>query len=164
MTNDPAWTLDVYAADADALQALGARLAGWLDAGDVLLLEGDLGAGKTTLARGIVTALSGETEVPSPTYTLVQTYDAEPMGRGAFEIWHADLYRLDAPADILPLGLMDVRDEVLSLIEWPGRMGDYRPLDALRVDIGFDGVGRRVVFTPPEHTEWRARLEAGLGR
>ena len=132
----------------------GARLAGLLEAGDCLLLEGGLGAGKTTLARGIIGALTGEAEVPSPTYTLVQTYGAE-----AFEVWHADLYRLESPREVLPLGLIDMMDEVVSLIEWPERMGDFRPLDALVVRIGFDGQGRTVVLEAPQHSDWGDRLE-----
>ena len=134
--------------------AVGAKLAALLGAGDILLLRGDLGAGKTTLARGIIRALTGETEVPSPTYTLVQTYNTPDI-----EVWHADLYRLDVPPDILPLGLLDVRDEVVSLVEWPDRMGPYLPPDALDVEISFDGDGRTVVFRAPEHTDWRERLE-----
>ena len=137
----------------------GARLAGLLEAGDCLLLEGGLGAGKTTLARGIIGALTGEAEVPSPTYTLVQTYGAE-----AFEVWHADLYRLESPREVLPLGLIDMMDEVVSLIEWPERMGDFRPLDALVVRIGIDATtiddgGRSVVLEAPQHSDWGDRLE-----
>jgi len=157
VTKEPAYALDIPVADAAAMEALGARLGALLGAGDCLLLEGDLGTGKTTLARGLISSLTAETEVPSPTYTLVQTYAAP-----AFEIWHADLYRLDAPAETLPLGLLDVRDEVLSLIEWPDRMGDYRPLDALRVEIRFDEPGRRVKLSAGEHTLWRDRLEQRL--
>ena len=160
MTIEPACTHAVPVADAAATLALGEKLAGRLRAGDTLLLEGGLGAGKTTLARGIITALTGEVDVPSPTYTLVQTYDAPAFEAPALEIWHADLYRLEAPADILPLGLLDVRDEVVSLIEWPDRMGDYRPRDALHVEIQFDEEGRRVVFTAFEHTQWREWLES----
>ena len=141
-----------------ALRALGARLAGCLERGDVLLLEGGLGAGKTTLARGIVQELTGESEVPSPTYTLVQTYEG---GTGE-EVWHADLYRLEAPEDVHPLGLLEVMDEVVSLIEWPERLGAWRPAHALTVEIGFDGDGRSVVLQPPAGAagmEWRRRLE-----
>ena len=136
------------------MAALGTRLAAVLREGDCLLLEGDLGAGKTTLARAVVAALTGETDVPSPTYTLVQTYSCPEV-----EVWHADLYRLDDPHDVHPLGLLDVMDEVVSLIEWPERLEGLRPLDALTVRIGFDGEGRSVVLDAPDHTDWGHRLE-----
>ena len=138
--------------------ALGARLAAVLGEGDCLLLGGELGAGKTTLARGIIRALTDETEVPSPTYTLIQTYSTPDL-----EIWHADLYRLESPKDVMPLGLLDVRDEVVSLIEWPERLGHLTPLDALSLKIAFseamDKEGRSVVMSAPDHTDWGDRLE-----
>jgi len=139
---------------APAMLALGARLAAMLGEGDCLLFDGGLGAGKTTLARGIINALTDETDVPSPTYTLVQTYSAPKI-----EIWHADLYRLEEPRDVFALGLLDVRDEVISLIEWPERLGPYLPLDALTVRIGFVGEGRSVILDAPDHTDWGDRLE-----
>ena len=145
--------------DPDATRAFGHRLAGVLGAGDMVLLSGGLGMGKTTLARSIVTRLSGETDVPSPTYTLVQTYDAPD-----FEVWHADLYRLDDPAEVHPLGLLAVRDEVVSLVEWPGRLGALTPPDALPLELVANGTGRTAHLRPPEHTDWGKRLEAaGFG-
>ena len=144
----------IEAKDEVAMSAFGESLAVLLRDGDCLLLEGDLGAGKTTLARAIVEAMTGETEVPSPTYTLVQTYSCPDV-----EVWHADLYRLEAPHDVHPLGLLDVMDEVVSLIEWPDRLGELRPLDALTVRIGFDGQGRSVVLEAPDHSDWGERLE-----
>ena len=142
--------------DAPAMLALGARLGARLGAGDTLLLEGGLGAGKTTLARGIVGAATGETEVPSPTYTLVQVYGEDP------EVWHADLYRLEGPGDVAPLGLLDVMDEVVALVEWPERLGGFAPMDALHVEIGFDGTGRIVTFAAARaaaRDEWGKRLD-----
>src|SRR5689334_12245837 len=89
--------------DAAATEAFGARLAASLRVGDVVCLSGDLGAGKTTLARGAITAWTGVNEdAPSPTYTLVQTYDGP---RGA--LWHVDLYRLNRPEEAWELGLED---------------------------------------------------------
>ena len=117
--------------------ALGARMAAVLAPGDVVRLSGDLGAGKTTLARGLIQSRLGEAEVPSPTYTLVQTYDW-----GDAELWHCDLYRLERPDDAYELGLMDAMEEAVVLIEWADRMGDLCPPDARSVHIAFDGEGR----------------------
>ncbi len=137
--------------EADML-AFGRKLANILSVGDVIALTGDLGAGKTTLSRGVILALCGETDVPSPTYTLVQTYDAP-----AFEIWHCDLYRLERPADIYELGLLDAMEEALCLIEWPERMGGLLPEHALTLTIGFEGEGRQVSFSGSQ--DWMKRLE-----
>lgn len=115
------------AGEADT-QALGRSLAARMGPGDVVALWGDLGAGKTTLARAFVQALTDPDEdVPSPTFTLVQTYD----GREA-PIWHFDLYRLESPDDVWELDFEDaVRD--ICLIEWPDRIGRYLPQNRLDV-------------------------------
>lgn len=122
--------------------ALGARIAAALRAGDTVLLSGDLGAGKTTLARGVIQSRLGDIDVPSPTYTLVQTYEW-----GAGELWHCDLYRLDRPDDVYELGLMDALDEEIVLIEWADRLGVHCPANAMRVDLSFDGDGRIATLT-----------------
>lgn len=118
-------------ADLAATRALGARLAPLLRAGDVVTLSGDLGAGKTELARAVLRARLAEPdlEVPSPTFTLVQTY-APPDGP---EIWHVDLYRLTAPEEALELGLEEAFADAATLIEWPDRLGDGLP--EARLDI-----------------------------
>lgn len=117
----------------DATEALARRAAQHAGRGDVIALSGPLGAGKTTFARAFireVAQLSGETvdEVPSPTFTLVQTY---PFKRLA--VWHFDLYRIGAPEEAWELGLEDALAEGVSLIEWPERLG--RLLPAKRTDI-----------------------------
>jgi len=141
------------APDAAALMAFGARLQPILRAGDVLALTGDLGAGKTTLSRGVIqSALGGGEEVPSPTYTLVQSYELP-----AYDLWHCDLYRLAKPDDVLELGLLDMEDEIVSLIEWPDKMGSHLNPDALMVHIAFKGEGREVTLSGPLH--WAARLK-----
>lgn len=142
--------------DADT-RALGARLGRMLRAGDVVALEGGLGAGKTTLVRGLIQALIGpEEEVPSPTYTLVQTYDA-----AAFPIWHFDLYRLNSPDDVLELG-WDETQEGVALVEWPDRAGSRLPRSHLMIRLEISGEGRAALLEP--HGEgWQERLDELLG-
>ncbi len=129
----------------------GAALASVLAKGDVLALTGDLGAGKTTLARGIIQGLCGDIEVPSPTYTIVQNYDAPK-----FELWHCDLYRLEKPDDIFELGLFEAMEECVCLIEWPDRMGEHLIRTALTIDIQFQGDGRDVTLSGSD--SWIERL------
>ena len=121
---------------------LGARLADALKPGDVVCLSGELGAGKTTLARGLIQSRLGEVEVPSPTYTLVQTYDW-----GEAELWHCDLYRLDQPDDAYELGLVEAMDEEIVLLEWADRLGALLPDTAKHVAIAFDGDGRTATLS-----------------
>lgn len=134
--------------DADATMALGARLAGVLKVGDVIALHGGLGAGKTTLVRGLLQALLGcDTEVPSPTYTLVQVYETD-IG----EVWHGDMYRLDSPEDGEELGLWDAFEDAICFIEWPDKLGGYWPDDALSITLDFEDSGR--VATLKGVREW----------
>ena len=140
--------------DAAATQALGVRLGALLAAGDIVCLIGGLGAGKTTLARGAISAWAGaEEEAPSPTYTLVQTYEG-PGG----ELWHCDLYRLKRPEDAFELGLEDAFASAASLIEWPERLGAALPRDRLDIHIAPHGEGRRATLTA--HGAWRTPLDA----
>lgn len=112
--------------------------------GDVFLLNGTLGAGKSVFARGFIRALCGtETEVPSPTFTLVQTYDA-----GSVRIWHFDLYRLQDPDEIFEIGWEDALSDGISLIEWAEKAGHYKPKDATRIDIEIlENDERRITVT-----------------
>jgi tRNA threonylcarbamoyladenosine biosynthesis protein TsaE len=113
--------------------ALGAALAELARAGDVLALRGPLGAGKTTLARGFITALTQvEEDVVSPTFTLVQVYDASSSDHGA-PIWHFDLYRLTQVQDVLELGWDEALGGGISLVEWPERLGALMPRNRLDV-------------------------------
>lgn len=132
--------------------ALGADIASMLKPGDVIALYGDLGAGKTTFSRGLIQALLGDgMDVPSPTYTLVQTYDTE---RGT--IWHFDLYRIEAPSELLELGFDDALDDI-SIIEWPENAGALLPVNRLSINIAFHGAARiaRLSSTEPH---WITRL------
>ena len=143
--------------DMAATQKLGAALARLLRTGDVVALWGELGAGKTTLARAVIIELGHTGDVPSPTFTLVQTYDLSPVA-----VWHFDLYRIDNPDEIIELGFEDAQAEAISLIEWPERMGPLLPPDRLDVVLSYagDDDSRRAELRA--HGTWRDRLaEAG---
>lgn len=140
--------------DEAATVALAGRLAPLLRPGDVVTLRGDLGAGKTALARAIIRHLAGDPaeEVPSPTFTLVQTYEhLSPP------VWHFDLYRLSDPGEVVELGWEEAR-AACALVEWPERLGPLLPRDRLEVEMTLDGPeARRAVLTG--HGSWAARLE-----
>lgn len=128
----PPLTLSLTCADASARFAaqLGARLA----PGDCLLLSGPIGAGKTHICRHLIQSLLNHPEdVPSPTFTLVQTYDTR-----AGELWHADLYRLTGTGEVDELGLFEAFDNAICLVEWPDRLGGDAPADALTVALAAD--------------------------
>jgi tRNA threonylcarbamoyladenosine biosynthesis protein TsaE len=108
--------------DLAAMAAYGARIAAQLRAGDVVTLEGGLGAGKTTLARAILAALGHEGEVPSPTFTIIETYPAPPL---RLAVVHADFYRLEHPDELLEIGLDDYRAGAVLLAEWPDHAGGF---------------------------------------
>jgi len=139
--------------DEAATARLGAVLAPALRTGEAICLSGPLGAGKSTLARALVRALTRPDEdVPSPTFTLVQTYDAP-----RFPLAHFDLYRLTDPDEAFEIGLDEALDDGAALIEWPERLEGRLPPDRLDIDIGFDetGEGRRARLTP--HGAWEGR-------
>jgi tRNA threonylcarbamoyladenosine biosynthesis protein TsaE len=125
-----------------ATEQLGVTLAERLRPGDVVGLKGELGAGKTTLARAILRAASGDPQliVPSPTFTLVEVYET---ARGTF--WHFDLYRLDTPEQVYELGWEEALAEGITLVEWPERLGRLLPKH-LSVTLELDGDGRRALL------------------
>lgn len=128
--------------DEAEMLAFGAGLARQFQAGDIVLLFGDLGAGKTTLVRGIVRGLGFEGGVRSPTFNLLQSFPTDPP------ILHADLYRLGSAAGV---GLEDYLDTHVSFIEWPDRLGDLAdPATCTQIRIDFVDAGRRVTITPPQ--------------
>ncbi len=125
--------------DLSATEALGRRLAATLRPGDAVLLEGPLGAGKTALVRAVLRAAAGDAalEVPSPSFTLVQSYET-PVGM----IHHYDLWRLDGSSDLIELGWDGARDDIV-LVEWPDRLGRLRPTDVLTITLSLgDGEAR----------------------
>lgn len=158
-------------ADEAATRRLAADLAPRLRPGDTLLLEGDLGAGKSTFARALIRARLGvpDLEVPSPTFTLVQVY-GEPQDA----IWHADLYRLSGPDDLVELGLTDAFDTAVCLVEWPERLDGAAPVGALTValsvvpPVGGQGVALAGARGEARHarlrgsSDWALRLR-GIG-
>lgn len=131
--------------------ALGAKLAHCLRPSDIVLLRGGLGAGKTTLARGIIRALCGNIPVPSPTYTLVQTYEAH-----GFDIWHFDLYRLEHESEIWELGVDDAFETAVCLMEWPQRIAPLLSGNELEISIDIGETTRIVTLKGPTH--WKKRL------
>ena len=149
--------------DETATEALATRLAPHLRVGDTLLLEGPVGAGKSALARALIGALRRLANlppepIPSPTFTLVQTYQT-----GAFEIWHADLYRLSDPSEIAELGLDAAFDDALCLIEWPDRLGSDAPTDAMTLTLAIDReTARRLTLRGPRND--LARLAPAFAR
>jgi len=128
---------DILLPDLDATFRLGAGIASRLKTGDAVALWGELGAGKTTLARAILMALGVEEEVPSPTFTLVQRYDTSPP------IAHYDLYRLKSAREMEELGLEDALGEGAVLVEWPERAPEALPEETLHVRLVL-GNGARV--------------------
>lgn len=138
--------------DEAATRRFGAALAPLLRAGDVLALHGGLGAGKTTLCRGLIGALCGsDTDVPSPTYTLVQTYDGPD-----FPIFHFDLYRLESPDELVELG-WDETQIGLALVEWPAHAGPRLPRWRLDVLLSPDSDARKVELEA-HGEDWQTRL------
>ncbi|WP_066525433.1 tRNA (adenosine(37)-N6)-threonylcarbamoyltransferase complex ATPase subunit type 1 TsaE [Erythrobacter sp. CCH5-A1] len=108
--------------DLTAMAAYGARIAAQVRAGDVVALEGGLGAGKTTLARAILAALGHAGEVPSPTFTIIESYAAPPL---RVAVVHADFYRLEDPSELAEIGLDDYREGAVLLAEWPDHAGGF---------------------------------------
>ena len=148
--------LSLFLPDDAATTRLGAALAALVRPGDTLLLHGPIGAGKTHLARALIQTRLGRLEdVPSPSFTLVQTYSADQT-----EIWHADLYRLSDPDEVFELGLHDAFSTAICLIEWPDRLGTSAPKDALNITLSAENDGRRAVLSSAAHAALLGSLAA----
>lgn len=138
-------------------------LAPTLGPGDVLLLEGPIGAGKTHFARALIQArIAAEggphEDVPSPTFTLVQTYEAGPL-----ELWHTDLYRLTHRDEVEELGLTQAFDEAVCLVEWPDRLGDIAPAGALTLSFAPDPARDiRQLALLSDDPRWSAKIDPVL--
>ena len=137
-----ALTLNV--AGEEAMTALGTRIAKVTQGVGLIFLEGDLGAGKTTLSRGIIRGLGHVGAVKSPTFTLVEPYEIGPI-----RAFHFDLYRLVDPEELEYLGIRDYfEDDVLCLIEWPQRGAGFLPKPDLTITIGSHAEGRSLTLSP----------------
>ena len=147
--------ITLHLADTDATGALAARLAGLLAPGDVVLLEGPLGAGKSEFARLLLRAATGDPtlDVPSPTFTLVQSYDTL-----AGIVQHFDLYRLSGPGDLVEIGWDEARRDIV-LVEWPDRLGNLVPENALRIALAQGSSDNERIATL---SGWDARIGALL--
>ncbi len=135
--------------DQAGLEAAGAWIASRLRPGDAILLSGPLGAGKSTLARALIRAACGDPtlDVPSPSYTLLQSFHTS-----GHTLHHFDLWRLDGPAGLAELGWDDARADVV-IVEWPDRLGELEPADSLRIDLAMDGPDTRRLAA----TGWESR-------
>ena len=139
-------------------KALAIRIRENLLNGDIVLLKGEIGAGKSHFARSLIQAAMDKVEdVPSPTFTLVQTYDTI-VG----SIWHADLYRLSDQSEVFELGLIDAFGNDIVLIEWPDRLCYLEPQDALTVELVILENDKREVIFSTSSCMWEARLEKTL--
>lgn len=149
---------ETHFAHPDATAAFAAALGLRLLPGDVILLDGPVGAGKTHLARALIHAiLLVDEDVPSPTFTLVQTYETQ---NGT--LWHSDLYRLSSTFEIEELGLIDAFEDAICLIEWPDRLGTLAPKTALHLALAnTPDTNARTLYGRWSDPKWRDRL-AGL--
>jgi tRNA threonylcarbamoyladenosine biosynthesis protein TsaE len=146
----------VILADANATEAAGRALAAHVCVGDVIALSGDLGAGKTSFARGLLAGLGLEDDAPSPSFALVIPYAAPDV---RVPVWHIDLYRLDNAHEIEELGLDEARGEAALVIEWPERMGERLWSDALKLRFDpHESGGRRLTIDVPPSWEGRCPL------
>ena len=152
--------LSLFLPDDAATARLGRWFAPRLAAGDCVLLEGPIGAVKSHFARALIRARLGrEEDVPSPTFTLVQVYEA-----GDAEIWHADLYRLSHPDEAFELGLEDAFATAICLVEWPDRLGSAAPPGAIRLRLGAEGDGRKAEVWLPGHADLAQALRTDWGQ
>src|SRR5476649_2700253 len=131
-TSSDGFSLTVALEDEQATRRLTADIAAQLEAGDLITLSGDLGAGKTTFARALIRHLAGDetVEVPSPTFTLMQAYELP-----RFHLVHADLYRLSGPGELTELGFEDAAEGAVTLLEWPDRAAGHLPPNRLDVAL-----------------------------
>ena len=158
MTCDYALHLTSHAPEDTA--AIAARLGAGLGAGDVVLLSGPVGAGKSLFARALIQARLAELgrfeDVPSPSFTLVQTYDLDDV-----TLWHADLYRLGDPQDYVELGLDEAFEDAICVIEWADRLGPLTPPGALHLTLTpGEGADTRHLMFHSRNADWRARIAA----
>lgn len=154
----------------DATSALGQSLAHHLEAGDIIALKGDLGAGKSTFARGLIRSALARAgiekeDIPSPTFTLVQSYPFPTEKDKTREIWHIDCWRLESPDEIHELGFEEIQGRHVALIEWPEKIIGYLPPDVLTISIQEDlssSDWRHIAFhaSVGDSIKWREKISA----
>jgi tRNA threonylcarbamoyladenosine biosynthesis protein TsaE len=135
------------------------KLTAYLKIGDVLALDGDLGAGKTEFSRALIHGFGFNEDVPSPTFNLLQIYEPDPKDQKTPTIWHFDLYRLEQPEEAFELGIEDAFEGGLSLIEWPSRLGTYLPSDMLAIYIKRTEKEGARKFILAGGDKWQKKLE-----
>ena len=138
----------------DETATFAKKLAHKLTPEDVILLNGDVGAGKSYFCRALIqSVLKYDEDIPSPTFTLVQQYDT-----GIGELWHADLYRLSDPSEVIELGLLDAFDGAVVLVEWPDQIANFTPKSVLNVNIITSGNEKRVFHFSWTDKKWDEKL------
>ena len=147
-------SFEIACSNVSETQKLAKKIAEIAKKGDAFLLFGTLGAGKSVFARAFVQSLTKAKEVPSPTFTLVQTYEASE-----FEIYHFDLYRLKSAEEIWELNMEEALYQAVCLIEWPEKMGGYIPRDAFRISVLSTSGNARIFKIETSSAEKQARLE-----
>ena len=162
MTGDPTPEIVVETGSAEETRALGESLAAVLRAGDVVLLQGDLGAGKTTLTQGVAKGLGIADYVQSPTFILVAEYDGRAADGTPLRLYHLDLYRLEGTSDLESIGFADYLAPVdgVSVVEWPERASGELPEEHLLIRLeSLDGDRRRLSLRPiPEQGQLASRV------
>lgn len=146
----------VTVSDQNGTEALAAKLAAIAKAGDVILMHGTLGMGKSAFCRAFIRAIANNPheEVPSPTFTLVQVYELDPL-----PVWHFDLYRLSDPEEVHELDIEDAFADAVSLIEWPDRLEYLTPDNRLDIHIEpGSSPDARVFLLKPQGDDWTARI------
>ncbi|AQS42266.1 MAG: Chlorosome protein [Candidatus Tokpelaia hoelldobleri] len=143
----------------EATQRFGAAFAALLQRGDLVTLSGDLGAGKSTLARAVIRALAGDEtlDVPSPTFTLVQAYDDLPL-----PVTHADLYRIGMAEEVDELGFEQALEDGVLLVEWPQKAQGLLPPPQFAVALAHEGASRRLALRAEGEAAGRVRLLEGF--
>ncbi len=157
----PTFSAQVRLPSPQATGRLAQHISDWLAPGDVLLIEGSIGAGKSHFCRAAIRHMLAkegwDEDVPSPTFTLVQTYELPDM-----EVWHADLYRLTDPDQTWELGLDEAYETAVVLIEWPDRLGEAAPKNALRLCLTADGddADSRIATFSATSSRWKDLLSS----
>lgn len=147
--------LSIHTHSVDETAQFAAMIAFGCRQGDCILLRGDLGTGKTAFARGFISSLCPGVQVTSPTFTLVQTYDAKDS-----TVWHFDLYRLEKADEVYETGIEDALRDGIMLIEWPDIISQILPVDALEVQIAYrKNENDRLISVRSADMRWKPLFE-----